>query len=74
MEPTELRLDVFGRRMAVARRGDQWQVYLLSAEGKRRPAEISIPAALSAAEVPGYLADLLHEIATPRNSEVRLLP
>ncbi len=60
--------------MAVVRERDQWQVYLLGPEGKRRPAGLSVPASLTAEEIPEYLGDLMHEIATPRHNEVRVLP
>ena len=74
MERSELRLEVYGRRFAVVRGAAGWRVFHLGTEGKRRPAEISLPPSLPPAEVAEFLADLLHEIATPRHNEVRVLP
>jgi hypothetical protein len=74
VETSELRLDVFGRRMTAVQAHGHWSLFLLGPDGKRRPADISIPSDLSRDEIPGYLADIFHEIATPRHNQVRVLP
>ncbi|EEE09210.1 conserved hypothetical protein [Burkholderia multivorans CGD2M] len=68
--PDEYRFNAFGRRLAVVRRSDGWAVFDLGVEGKRRPADLHIPPTLAADELAQYLGDLLHEAATPGNSEV----
>ncbi|MGK8972810.1 DUF7661 family protein [Burkholderia cenocepacia] len=68
--PDEYRFNAFGRRLAVVRRNDRWAVFDLGVEGKRRQADLHIPSTLAADELAQYLGDLLHEAATPRNSEV----
>ncbi|MBJ9938692.1 hypothetical protein I7819_02225 [Burkholderia multivorans] len=68
--PDEYRFNAFGRRLAVVRHNDRWAVFDLGVEGKRRPADLPIPPTLAADELAQYLGDLLHETATPRNSDV----
>ncbi len=69
-----LKLDVFGRTIIVRRRVDAWEVCYVGNEGKIRPAEdIRIPEALSASEIPNYIADICHEWATPQYDEVRVI-
>ncbi|VWD39152.1 hypothetical protein BLA50215_05249 [Burkholderia lata] len=70
----EYRFNVFGRLLAVVRKNDRWLVFVLGAEGKRRPADLHIPSTLSADELAQYLGDLLHEAATPRYNEVVPVP
>ena len=68
-----MRLDVFGRELIVERDGDTWAVFH-PGEGKRRVAhDVSIPAEVPADRVAEYLADLLHEFATPDHPRVRRL-
>ncbi|WGY71750.1 hypothetical protein KEC55_18195 [Burkholderia cepacia] len=66
----EYRFNAFGRLLAVVRANGRWAVFDLGVEGKRRPANLQIPSALAADELAQYLGDLLHENATPKNSEV----
>ncbi|MEN2472392.1 hypothetical protein [Burkholderia sp. GS2Y] len=66
----EYRFNAFGRLLAVVRANGRWAVFDLGTEGKRRPADLHVPAALAADELAQYLGDLLHEDATPRYSEV----
>lgn len=70
----EFRFNVFGRLMAVVESERGWVVFHLGPEGKRRRADIAIPSSIPASELGEYLADLLHEAATPRNSDVVSLP
>jgi len=48
-------------------------MYSLGDGKKRREADIVIPADLSASEVVTFVADIYHELATPENSEVKVL-
>ncbi|CAB3748445.1 hypothetical protein B7G54_01020 [Burkholderia puraquae] len=70
----EYRFNAFGRLLAVVRKNDQWIVFVLGAEGKRRPADLHIPSTIAADELAQYLGDLLHEAATPRYNEVVPVP
>jgi hypothetical protein len=74
MGSSELRLEVYGRRFAAVHGSSGWRVFHLGNDGKRRAAEISLPPSLPQAEVAEFMADLLHEIATPRHNQVRVLP
>jgi hypothetical protein len=49
-------------------------VFDLGAEGKRRPANLQIPSALTADELAQYLGDLLHENASPKYHDVVPVP
>ena len=64
--------DVFGRRVTVLRSDGQWNAFYGGTDGKRRQArDIVIPSALQAEEIERYLADLCHEWASTRASDVR---
>ena len=66
--------DVYGKRIAVQRMDTGWTCFLLGSEGKRRPAnELVIPAFVTDDEILQYLADVLHECATPHNGEPKRL-
>ena len=68
-------IEVFGRRLLLEWTGAAWVAYEPGADGKRRPAaDVHIPAFVrTEAELERYLADLLHERATPANSAIRWL-
>lgn len=67
----EHRFNVFGYLIAVRRtEGGGWTTYLLGADGKRRPAGIVVPSFIDEADLGQYLADILHESATPSNNKV----
>ena len=71
---TSVRLDVFGRRITVVLRGDRWQAYYTSGDGKRCPVDgLVIPANRSETEMIRYVADICHEWASPSHSEVFVL-
>jgi hypothetical protein len=66
----ELRFNVFGQLIAVAVTPAGWKTYLLGQDGKRSSMDIVIPSFVEEDEVGQYLADLLHELATPTNNKV----
>jgi len=71
---TLLKLDVFGRRIEVLRQNNQWCVYYLGNDGKKRKAhDIVLPTNLDEADVVATIADLCHEWATPAHCEVKVL-
>jgi hypothetical protein len=65
-----MKFKVFGLLIALERREGHWHAYYFGNEGKKRPADFVVPPDLPESEVEEYLADLFHEHATPRNSEV----
>jgi len=65
-------MDVFGRRVRAARSDQGWQIFYLSADGKRRPADdIMVPDFVTESELINFIADLCHEWATEKFPEVR---
>ncbi|MGZ3722135.1 MAG: DUF7661 family protein [Bdellovibrionales bacterium] len=69
-----MKLDVFGRQMQVLREGDRWSLFLLGADGKKRPVhDIVIPANMNEDQVLVYIADIFHEFASPEKPGVRKL-
>lgn len=64
-----LRFSIFGMQIAVVGACGRWSAFLLGNDGKRRPADFIVPNELAEDELCGYLADLMHESATPSNSE-----
>ena len=68
-------IEVFGRRLLVERTAATWRVFEPGVDGKRRPAPgLVVPAfVVTEAELEQYLADALHERATPANRTIRWL-
>ena len=66
----EHHFNVFGVRIAVVSTDIGWSAFLLGPDGKRRPADIVVPSFIEEQELGQYLADLLHELATPDNCQV----
>ena len=66
----ELRFNVFGRLIAVARQGEGWAAWQLGADGKRRRADFEIPEFIAEGELCRYLADVFHEADTPGHGGV----
>ncbi len=62
--------NVFGRRIAIERTRKGWAAYWTGPDGKRRPAELAIPAEITHGELAQYLYDIYHEEATPTNGDV----
>ncbi len=70
----ELRFEVYGRLIAVKPMDPGWKCFLLGTDGKRRHVlDIVIPEFIAEDEILQYLADILHECATPHNGEPRRL-
>jgi hypothetical protein len=64
--------DVFGRTMRVERVNEQWQLFLVGTEGKKRPVpDILVPPHLTAVELTTFLDDLYHEYASPSHPSVK---
>ena len=69
-----MKLNVFGRLIEVERINEEWHVFYLGNEGKKRDAnDIILPSNLSESGIAEHVADLCHEWATPKNMEVRIL-
>jgi hypothetical protein len=68
-------IEVFGKRLLVERSAATWSVFEPSVDGKRRPAPgLLVPAfVVTEADLEQYLADVLHERATPTNRSIRWL-
>ncbi|MBU0621519.1 MAG: hypothetical protein KJ795_06715 [Gammaproteobacteria bacterium] len=64
-----LRFNIFGMLIAIVGVPGRWSAYISGDDGKRRPAEFIVPNELAEEELCGYLADLMHESATPSNNE-----
>lgn len=67
----KMKLNVYGKKIEVVKTNDNWIVYYLGSEGKKRTAhDIVIPNELEENEIINYLEDLLHEWATPLNHKI----
>jgi hypothetical protein len=65
------RFDVYGLELEVRWDGERWRAYRLG-EGKCRELhDLVIPPDLREAELERFLADVCHEMATPKRREVR---
>ncbi len=66
-------IEVYGRRLLLLRTGAVWLAYDPGSDGKRRPArDVRIPEFVQTdVELERYLADLLHERASPDNATIR---
>jgi hypothetical protein len=71
---TLFRFNVFGRILAVRRKGDSWQVHTVGIDGKLGDAGVVIPAFIAENDLEQYLANIFHESARPGMDEVRRLP
>jgi hypothetical protein len=66
-----IKFDVFGKRMSVQRKNDEWLLFRESNTGVRaRVYEVVIPADLEECELATYLADIFHESANEKHSSV----
>jgi hypothetical protein len=69
-----MKLDVFGKEVEVLRVKNQWQIFYLGNEGKKRLAtDVVIPSSTKEQDIASYLADIFHESATAQNPEVKII-
>jgi hypothetical protein len=69
-----IRFDVFGKRISVQRKDDEWLLFRESDTGVRaREFGIVIPADLAESELVTCLADIFHEGATEKYSSITKL-
>ncbi len=67
----EVKFDVFGQRMLVQRRDQQWILYKDSDTGiKARIYDVVIPDDLELPALASYLSDIYHEYVTDKHPEV----
>ena len=70
----QLRLDVFGREVLVVRQDENWSVFYVGLDGKRRFAgDIMIQPIIKEWEIERWLADLCHEWSTKKHPSVKRL-
>ena len=69
-----LHFDVFGTRVTVLARDHGWIAYLVGDDGVHRAADFVVPDFIDSDDMGQYLADLLHEAASPTSGGVRRLP
>jgi len=66
-----IKFDVFGKRMSVQRKDNEWLLFRESNTGVRaRVHEVVIPDDLEESELATYLADIYHETASEKHSTV----
>ena len=66
-----IKFDVFGKRMSVQRKDDEWLLFRESNTGVRaRVYEVVIPADLEETKLATYLADIYHESASEKHTSV----
>lgn len=69
-----MKFDAYGRKIEVVRNGEAWIVFYLGNEGKKRTAhDVFIPSHVKDGELKQYLEDVLHEWATPANSDISVI-
>jgi hypothetical protein len=69
-----MKLNVYGRKMEIVKSAENWKVFFLGDEGKKRPVyDIIIPQDLKENEIINYIDDLFHEWATPLNNKISQL-
>ena len=67
-----MKLNVFGRMVMAEKSATGWQIFYLSADGKRRPADdLLVPDFVTESELEDFIADLCHEWATEKFSQVQ---
>lgn len=66
-----LKYNVFGKKMSVIRKDEQWMLYRDSDTSMRqRVYDIVIPAEMPPSEIKTYLDDMYHEYATKLHQDV----
>lgn len=69
-----IRFNVFGKKMSVQRKNEEWLLFLESDTSLRaRVYDVVIPSELDESELAGYLADIFHENASSRHPVVERL-
>lgn len=53
------------------RENGRWNAYRIDGNGRHREQDLIVPSDLKESEIPSYLDDILHEVATTTNSEIR---
>lgn len=66
-----LRFNVYGQKMSVQRKNDEWLLFKESDTSMRaRVYDVVIPSELQKSEIRTYLADIYHESARPESPDV----
>lgn len=65
-----MKLKVYGKKIEVIQAKKGWKVFYLGEGLKRLAPDLFIPQSIRENEVVNYLADLCHEWATEKNSQV----
>ena len=70
-----IKLNVFGKFVLATRGNEDWHLYYLSEDGKRRTAaeDLFVPDFVTESELEEYLEDLCHEWVTEKHPNVRRL-
>ena len=70
---TMLIFDVFGRHIGIRREGGRWLAYRVDLNENKfsRLRDVVIPDGTVEEDIPGWLDDIFHEMATARHPEVR---
>lgn len=69
-----IEFDVFGKRMSVQRRDDEWLLFLHPDTGIRsRVYDVVIPGDLEESDLAEYLSDMYHEYGSENTSTVQRL-
>jgi hypothetical protein len=69
-----MKLNVYGKIVEAIYTNNNWKLYYLGDEGKKRLAnDISVPSNIKEKELVNYISDICHEWATPVNGEVKIL-
>ncbi|WNC71658.1 hypothetical protein RGQ13_16250 [Thalassotalea psychrophila] len=73
-KPNKLIFDVFGKKMSVHRKNNEWLLFIESDVGMRvRVYDVIIPADLEVAKLGTYLDDIYHEYSSDKHPKVLLL-
>ena len=66
-----MKLNIYGKKIEIIRYGENWKVFYLGNEGKKRIADdIVIPESLKEEELKDYIQDLFHEWSIPSNNQI----
>lgn len=66
-----MKFNAYGNKIEVVKSSDNWVIFYLGNEGKKRTAhDILIPPEVKEEEIKNYLEDLLHEWARPGNNTI----